>query len=1212
MSSSDVASIDYLVQSVTLRSSLPLCLHGYVLPFIALYSLWLGAWFSGAVGSAYELFAIGVVVVALLQALTALSCLWSVSVRCALTTRCVRSPQRATLVQVVPTENNGGAELVPLQRRSLASCSHRNQSDSDTVFWFRFQKAKYIWSADRKCFDALRFPDNNVLGEYTRWRGHETEEAVKEAELTYGRNMMDLDVPEFMELFKERASAPFFVFQVFCVGLWCLDEYWYYSIFTLMMLVVFECTLVYQQMRNMSEIHNMGNKAFRVHVYRCGKWRPLVSDQLVPGDLVSIIRSKNAVPCDMLLVRGSCIVDEAMLTGESIPQMKEAAELGEQHVVLDAEINGRLHVLYGGTRVVQHTTPIKTADTVRAADKGCVGYVLRTGFATSQGKLLRTIMYGVKRVTANNKESFGFILFLLVFALAAAWHLWSEGSRNPDRNRYKLFLECTLILTSVIPPELPIELSLAVNNSLISLVRLYVFCTEPFRIPFGGKVDICCFDKTGTLTTDNLVVEGVAGLNHTSANDGVKNVSDDKILPLSEVPETTVRVLATCHSLAQLDDGLVGDPLEKAILNAVDWNLTKSDAVVPRQGRMPGMKIFQRFHFSSSLKRMSVLAGYTAAGSVETNHIVAVKGAPETLKLMYDCVPDNYDLAYLCMTRRGARVLALGYRDMRQLSAQSIKELTRDDIECHLQFAGFVVVSCPLKADSGRVIAELTAASHQVTMITGDSALTACHVADRLNFTRHDRVTLILSNSEGRWLWQSIDQSVSLPLVAESWPKFFAEHNVCLTGDALAYLQQQQQSTDLLRLLIPRTRVFARVAPKQKEFIITSLRRYGFTTLMCGDGTNDVGALKHAHVGVAIMANAPLVAPARRKMARASGASSTAPPLAANNSTDAGAVVTRNRTGGESSNVARRGQSRKLLPRGGGDSARHAQSAQAQQPATLQDMMLKLQEQQQDEEKAQMVRLGDASIAAPFSSKLSSINCVCNIIKQGRCTLVTTLQMFKILALNALVLAYSQSVLYLDGVKFSDGQATLQGILLALSFLFISRSQPLRVLSAQRPLPNIFNLYTILTVLLQFCVHFLCLVFLISEAKQLMPPLETEFVDPEKEFEPNTLNSAVYIVSMSLQLATFAINYRGHPFMESLAENRMLLYSLAGSALVVLTLALGVSDDLSEQFSVVQFPDQFRQQLVSALFVDISVAYLVDRVLRFIFDRAPLAAELKN
>ncbi|KAH8279726.1 hypothetical protein KR054_003328 [Drosophila jambulina] len=1194
----EAARLDDLVQYVSLHVRIPTPLSGVVLPFVPLYLaafyLWIHVYGGEATPSDHndnnhnetisaengtssdasntvwnDVGFIGVVAIAFLHILTLLFCYWSVHVLAFLTCRRVKLPGAGVLAKVVPTANNGNSKIVPVQAATL--------EDGSTQYFLVFQKTKYVWNEDRKTFRAVEFPVNGLLSTYSASRGLETEEAVKRATNAYGNNEMDMVVPEFHELFIERATAPFFVFQVFSVGLWCMDDYWYYSLFTLFMLIAFECTIVKQQLRNMSEIRKMGNKPYLIYAFRQNKWRHIGSNELLPGDLVSVTRSQNdnIVPCDLVILRGSCIVDESMLTGESVPQMKESLEsLDNLDTELDAEGDGKLFVLFGGTKVVQHTAPTK--ESLRAPDGGCIGYVIRTGFNTSQGKLLRTILFGANRATENNVETFAFIAFLMVFAVAAASYVWVKGSEDPERNRYKLFLECTLILTAIIPPDLPIELTLAVNTSLIQLTKLFVFCTEPFRIPFAGKVQICCFDKTGTLTTDNLMVEGIAGLAPNGA-----------CVPIEEAEANTVQVLACCHSLALLDDGLVGDPLEKATLAAVDWNLTKMDSVIPKRPQLKPLKIVQRYHFSSALKRMSVLAGYLMPYSNEVKHIGAVKGAPEVIQKMLREVPADYEKVYLEYARRGARVLALGIKEFGTLGNQKVRELKREEVECDLTFAGFVIISCPMKPDSKAVIKELIQSSHKVVMITGDNPLTACHVARELRFTRKKLLILTPSNAD-TFKWVSVDGDQTYDLERKNSKRsismLLATHDLCITGEGLQYLQQNDPQ--YLRQVLPQITVCARFAPKQKEFVITQLKQLGFCTLMCGDGTNDVGALKHANVGVSLLTSAPVKrkrTEEEQQQAAAAAAAAAAQAAAANNANQQ--LTPRER-------ALRRRQE-------------HINQTQARLQSALRDM-----------EEQTMVKLGDASIAAPFTSKSSSIMCVNHIIKQGRCTLVTTLQMFKILALNALIQAYCQSVLYIDGVKFSDTQATMQGIFIAACFLFITRAKPLKTLSKVAPLPNIFNFYTISTILSQFAVHFGTLYYLTSKATELAPPRMGKVklyidmdADEKTKYEPNIVSSTVYIICISLQVATIAVNYKGHPFMESLRSNRMLMYAIGASAALVLLLSTGLAPELTEFFEIIDFPTDFRKILLGVLVLDILGAFALDRICSFLFGETRRAAK---
>eukprot|EP01128_Nolandella_sp_AFSM9_P011830 TRINITY_DN8745_c0_g1_i1.p1 TRINITY_DN8745_c0_g1~~TRINITY_DN8745_c0_g1_i1.p1 ORF type:complete len:1205 (+),score=292.26 TRINITY_DN8745_c0_g1_i1:68-3616(+) len=1102
---------------------------------------------------------------------------WSVDVNCAFTHKKVSQPSLATKIKIVPSASKGVKELCDVHH-------------VHGTYYFLYQQRKYSFDNVSGHFKKLAQPPNISFREYVEVaKSDRNADWVSAQKELYGENKFTIPAPSFKKLYMEHMLAPFFVFQLFCVSLWFLDEYWYYSLFILFMLLVFEATVVKSRIKNLEQLRNMLPSPTNVNVLRTDSsgtqaWATVLSHELVPGDVVYFKREEEEVhlPCDMIVLSGSCITNEAMLTGESTPQMKEPV-LERNASELLVPKSDSIHMLFGGTKLVQSSSDARNRGFGKAPDNVVVAYVFRTGFNTSQGKLVRTILYSTQRVTSNSFESFAFILFLLSFALAAAGYVLAKGLEDENRSRYKLIVECALIITSVVPPELPTELSLAVNTSLLALQKQGIFCTEPFRIPFAGKIDVCCFDKTGTLTEEDLVLQGVAV-------SSVNEVFTPKQVVDEPVAKSAVLVMGGCHSLTHYQNETIGNPMEVESLSGIGWEFNSSNIALGHSGaERTALHIRHRYHFSSSLARMSTIVSRDQNPSLPL--LALVKGAPEVIMERLVDPPSNFEEIYTHFARRGKRVIALAYKELpKSVRVENVKNLSRDEVECDLTYAGFTIFECPVKPDSENGIQMLLDSSHRTVMITGDNPLTAAHVARELKIA--SKPVLILENTtkkgsdgEGQsWKWIPAIPSPeysSFPFNNGSLASLSAlsQFDFCLYGDGLEMVLNH---SECLAILL-RVNVMARARPHQKTQILSKLKEAGKVTLMAGDGSNDVGALKQSHVGVALLNN---VKEEKKEEPKSEVEDSV---KEKKSETDTGEdnvlakLKNKKKRGAKNAPTERKVKAPKIRSR-----------AQAR---TLQEKLDQLKAEMEEND-PRNIQLGDASIASPFTSKSSSILSVAKIIRQGRCTLVTTYQMFRILALTSLINAYGMSVLNLAGIKLGDTQMTITGMLIAFCFLFVTRASPVEQLSKKRPLPKLFTPYMFLSVIGQFVVHISALIYLVSLAEGYR---EGPQPTPDDEFEPNLVNSVVFLIMTAMQVVTFFVNYEGRPFMQSMKENKGLYYSLLGCFAIVVVTATEILPDFNETFELVPYPSELRPVILMVLSADLVSAFAVERVARFLF-----------
>ncbi|XP_071146694.1 polyamine-transporting ATPase 13A3-like isoform X1 [Mytilus edulis] len=759
------------------------------------------------------------------------------------------------------------------------------KSDSDLKY-FDYQHIRYIWDQGARNFNKLLDLSTNVscISITEDFQGFTSKEQ-EQKRLVYGDNVIDVDVKSYGKLFMEEVINPFYIFQICSIILWSCDSYYIYASCIAFISLVSIAVSLYETKRQSITLHNMvAFSSSTISVCRGGTaYEDVPVSHLVPGDLISIPHNGCTMTCDAVLTAGTCIVNESMLTGESVPVTKTQLSHQEDSEVYSADLHKR-HTLFSGTKVLQ---------TRYYGHAKVTAVVVRTGFKTAKGELVRGILYPKPLGFKFYQDAMKFVLFLSAIALMGMTYsvviLVRKGVVIP-----KIILRALDIITVIVPPALPAAMTIGTVYAQNRLKKTGIFCISPPRINFCGRLDLFCFDKTGTLTEDGLDMSGVLPVHDQRFIGVVYN-------PAELERNHVIQCMATCHSLTLIDGELSGDPLDLIMFESTKWILeepgrdtSKFDTIMPtvvkpctKDTFLTNAKesdyeigIIRQFTFSSSLQRMSVITR-----KIDDDHMVLYcKGAPEKVTSLCDpeTVPDNFHEILHQYSVQGYRIIALAYRQLDpKLSWHQAQRISRDKMEHSLTFAGLLFMQNKLKQETKPVIGILNAANIRTVMITGDMMQTAVSVARTCGMIPPCDDVVIAdahppdSQGPARIEWIPVEnpvqdnipegQSQECRIIYKGYQSVDMRENLERTHLAVTG-KSWKVITDYFKDLIPRIcvkgSVFCRMSPDQKCQLIEKMQEIEYQVGMCGDGANDCEALKAAHAGISLSeAEASVAAP---------------------------------------------------------------------------------------------------------------------------------------------------------------------------------------------------------------------------------------------------------------------------------------------------------------------------------------------------------------
>ncbi|MDQ1354500.1 MAG: P-type Ca2+ transporter type [Acidobacteriota bacterium] len=549
-----------------------------------------------------------------------------------------------------------------------------------------------------------------------------------------------------------------------------------------------------------------------VKVYRSAQWQEISARNLVPGDLLQL-ETGNHIPADCRLVESVNLrIQEATLTGESVPVEKHSRALAG----MDLPLGDRRNMAYMGTVV--------TFGRGKAI-------VTATGMNTELGKIANLLQEVGQEHTPLQQRLDHLGRTLAVAGIAIAVLIFVLGLLRGD-NLTHLLLTGVSVAVAIVPEGLPAIVTITLALGAQRMLKRRALIRKLPAVETLGSVTIICSDKTGTLTENRMTVMilDVAGheinfseeFRHNSAK-----ITKTNLLP-AESPFPMLLVGgALCNDAQLVEEAApghfhtLGDPTEGALLvAAARMNYWKDhvDKALPRVAELP---------FDSERKRMTTVHRFQDTADLELPlertdnypYLAFSKGSVDGLLEISNWVfvdgritpltpgwRERIEKANQGLAQKGMRVLGTSFRLLEFLPYQG--QSLSPQVESDLVFVGLFGMMDPPRSEVRTAVQTCRTAGIRPVMITGDHPLTALHIAGNIGITG--------------------------------------------TSRALTGLELQEMPAEVLEDAVEHVSVYARVSPEHKLKIVQALQSKGHIVAMTGDGVNDAPALKKADIGVAM------------------------------------------------------------------------------------------------------------------------------------------------------------------------------------------------------------------------------------------------------------------------------------------------------------------------------------------------------------------------